>query len=365
MHNQVNPLLSGRIQEIRHNYLTQLAETSHSKIWSSVSENEHYFTITIVIPTRGCSWALSKNGGCSVCGYINDSSRENVIPVKRIKEELINLIIEAEYSKPLELQIFNSGSFFDETDVPEQLRSDILNLINRSGQIFKLSVECRPDFILKGKKAIENTIKRLSDIKLEIGIGLESSNNAILQDCWNKGTTLEEYETSLKYLHSKEVLVKSYIFIKPPFFNEQEAMRDAIKTISDAQKMGTDIISINPCNIQNGTLVYELFRKDEYQPPWLWTVLHLVKIANEIAPDTRIICDPTAAGKERGAHNCGKCDKIVLKLIKKAVQREKLPENFSEICSCYLNWEIIMNTPWESFRTRNLSRLRKLSPLKE
>ncbi|MCK5342523.1 MAG: archaeosine biosynthesis radical SAM protein RaSEA [Candidatus Heimdallarchaeota archaeon] len=365
MHKQVNPLISDRIQEIRHTYLTQVSDTSHSKIWSGVSEKEDYITVTIVIPSKGCSWALSDNGGCSVCGYVNDSSRENQIPVTKIEDELRRLIIEPKYNKPLELQIFNSGSFFDKSDVPEELRNTIIDLIKSSGQIIKLSIECRPEFILKEKKAIKETLKRLSKIKLEIGIGLESSNNAILLDCWNKGTTLEDYESSLIYLQSIGVQVKSYVFIKPPFLSEQEALRDSIKTVFDAKQMGTDVISINPCNIQNGTLIYELFRKDEYQPPWLWTVLHLIMIANEIAPNIEIICDPTAAGKERGAHNCGKCDKIVLKLIEKAVQREKLPDTFSEICSCYLNWEILMNTPWESFRTRKLSKLRKLNPLKE
>jgi radical SAM enzyme (TIGR01210 family) len=342
-----------------------MSDATHSKIWSSVSENENHFTVTVVIPSRGCSWALSENGGCSVCGYVNDSSRENIIPLKKISDEITQLIVDVKYDKPLELQVFNSGSFFDQNDVPEELRTTIINLIIKSRQVFKLSVECRPEYILKEKTIIEETLNRLSEIKLEIGLGLESSNNAILQDCWNKGTTLEVYKSSLSYLQSIGIFVKSYIFIKPPFLNEQEAFRDAIKTIFDAKEMGTDVISINPCNIQNGTLVYELFRKDEYQTPWLWTVLHLIMRANEFTPDGKIICDPTAAGKERGAHNCGKCDKTVLKLIEKAVQKEKLPEDLSKICSCYLNWEILMNTPWETFRTRRISKLRKLKPLKE
>ena len=140
MSNQVNPLLSSRIQEIRHSFLSQMFETSHSKIWSSVSESENYITVTVVIPSRGCSWALSEKGGCSVCGYINDSSRENLIPIKKISDELTRLIIETKHDKPLELQIFNSGSFFDQSDVPEELRTILINLIKKSGQIFKLSV---------------------------------------------------------------------------------------------------------------------------------------------------------------------------------------------------------------------------------
>ncbi len=365
MLNKTNPLLTRKIKGIRQDYLTHISDKSHAKIWSSVSEKENLLIITVLIPSRGCSWALSESGGCSVCGYVNDSSRENKIPIKLIKEELTRVIIDVEYTKPLELQIFNSGSFFDKDDVPEELRDLLIDLITQSGKVIKLSVECRPEYILKEKKVIEKLLKQLSNVSLEIGLGLESSNNAILQDCWNKGTTLENFKSSLEYLHSIGITVKSYVFIKPPFLNEQEALRDAIKTIIDAQHLGSDVISINPCNVQNGTLIYELFRKNEYQSPWLWTVLQVIKMSNELFPNSTIICDPTAGGKERGAHNCGKCDKLVLKLIEKAVQKEKLPENFSKICSCYSNWKILMNTPWETFRIHNLSKLRRLNPLRE
>ena len=77
-----------------------------------------------------------------------------------------------------------------------------------------------------------------------MGVGLESSNDTILRDCWNKGTTFQDYVKSVKILQSLGSSVKTYVFIKPPFLNEREALIDAIKTIIDAKEIGTNVISM-------------------------------------------------------------------------------------------------------------------------
>ncbi len=94
-------------------------------------------------------------------------------------------------------------------------------------------------------------------------------------------------------------------------------------------------------------------------------MLFIVKsICNEF-PDVDIICDPTAGGKQRGTHNCGKCDRIVLGLIEKVINKEKIPEDLSKICQCFSKWKILVESPIESLRLRNLSRLRRSDPLNE
>jgi radical SAM enzyme (TIGR01210 family) len=360
-----NDLLVSKIQDIRHQHLAQISTSQYPKIWSSVSENAESVTVTIVIPSRGCSWALSEYGGCSVCGYVNDSSRDRTVPIDTIIERLSELLLDTKYTKKIEIQIFNSGSFFDEKDVSTELRTKIIDLITDIPEVYKLAVECRTEYIIKGRKIIETTFEQLKGVILEIGIGLESSNNSILRDCWNKGTTLENYKESVNILRTIGVKIKSYIFLKPPFLTERDAIRDTILTIDEIAQIGTDVISINPCNVQNGTLVNELFHQNKYRPPWLWSVLHIIQAASKITPDTVIICDPSAAGKLRGAHNCGKCDKTVIPLLTKAINGEVIPSDLSQICSCYHKWELIISTPWEHLRIHNISKLQRLSPLRE
>lgn len=318
-----------------------------------------------MIPTRGCSWALSKNGGCSVCGYINDSSREHTIPSDRILNSIGDLIAKTKTSKPIELKIFNSGSFFDNKDVPQELKSQIIKLLKKNPSIRKLSVESRPEYLLENYDEIISYKNSLNPINLEIGIGLESSNNTILRDCWNKGFSFEDYKESVEKIRSQDIKIKTYVFVKPPFLTELEAINDTIQTIQDVFRIGTDIISVNPCNIQKGTLVDHLFKKDKYQPPWLWSILYIIQEVKKLLPELKIICEPSGAGKQRGVHNCGKCDKIVLTLIQKSIDNDPLPKDFSEVCSCFTKWKLLIDTPLEVFRSRNLSKLRKMDPLRE
>lgn len=357
----LNSHLSSIILKLRHEYLAR--QSDQSKLWGSFETGYNYNTITVVIPTRGCSWALSENGGCSMCGYINDSSRDQPIPSEQILAKIKTLLLENRGDKPIHLKIFNSGSFFDQWDVPKHLRDQLIALLQETPGVFRLSVESKTEYILAHFDLIKEITEQLAPMELEIGIGLESSNDTIIKDCHNKGTTLEAYKQSVQLLRPFGIRVKTYILIKPPFLTEIEAISDAIQTAMDAASIGTDVISFNPCNIQNGTLVDFLFRQDRYQPPWLWSVLHVVQVVRSLYPSLPLICDPIAPGKPRGAHNCGKCDSHVLEQIKRVL--ESIPEDLSEPCSCYQRWKRLVQTPIEIFRSRNLSQLRRSYPLED
>lgn len=101
----------------------------------------------------------------------------------------------------------------------------------------------------------------------------------------------------------------------------------------------TDVISINPMNIQRGTMVEGLWKKGQYRTPWLWTV---VKLLLASPTDVRTISSPTGGGKRRGAHNCGKCDRDILDAIEEfslSGQRKKLEHVMKKGCTCKLAWE--------------------------
>jgi len=367
----VNKALSEKIYSLRQDYLHTIT-FELPKLWGDIEKNEMRNTITIVIPSHGCTWALSEHGGCSVCGYVNDSSRSSDIPIKDIINKLDELLQSSENDKPLYVKIFNSGSFFDEQDVPLELRKSIIELLQKHDNCVQLDVESRSEYVIENISIIESMKHDLEPINLEVGLGLESSNNTILRDCWNKGMTYAEYKQALELLKDHDVKVKTYVFLKPPFLTEAESVADILHTVDEAISLGTDVISINPCAIQNGTLVNHLFKQDKYQPPWLWSVLFVVERIREKFPYIELICDPTAGGKQRGAHNCGRCDKIVLKLIQDIIQNNDIVgknndivSDHSQVCSCYSRWKTLMSSPLELLRKRNLSKLRNRIPLNE
>ena len=68
---------------------------------------------TIILRTRGCDWALGKTGGCSMCGYIQDSYKDTVPPEKilsQFKFALESKIHDIEHDdNSYVLEILNSG----------------------------------------------------------------------------------------------------------------------------------------------------------------------------------------------------------------------------------------------------------------
>ena len=136
---------------------------------------------------------------------------------------------------------------------------------------------------------------------------------------------------------------------KPPFMSEGDALQHGAKWIRDVAER-SDEISVNPMNIQNGTVIDRLFRANEYRPPWLWSLIQLIRdVHYDIHPTnsgngsedqvSRLIIHPTAGGKVRGAHNCGKCDEDVVAAIERYSVSGDIHDLDGLECSCQNIWK--------------------------
>jgi radical SAM enzyme (TIGR01210 family) len=279
----------------------------------------------IILPTIGCRWGRKE--GCIMCGYVYDAARE--IDQDKVVEEFkkaIEKLDGIEY-----LKIFTSGSFLDPGELSNNSIKKILKEV--PDNVKRLQIESRPEFI---KEGVLQKIKKSLDGELEIGIGLESANDRI-RDSINKGFSFDNFKKAVKICKKNGVLVKAYLLLKPPFLTEKEALEDAKESIKKAEKSGADRVSINPMNIQRGTLVERMWKSGEYRPPRLWSVVEVLKWASENA-SIPVLSHPTAAGKRRGAHNCGKCDSDVYKGIM-AYSTTRDAKHLELDCDCKNLWK--------------------------
>jgi radical SAM enzyme (TIGR01210 family) len=173
----------------------------------------------------------------------------------------------------------------------------------------RLLFESRPEFVTPATVAEALSVNE----NLEIALGLESSNDRVLRYSINKGFSRADYETAAKTIADAGIDLRTYVLLKPPFLTEAEAIADSKETIELASRF-SKTISLNPVNVQKGTLVEKLWRNWAYRPPWLWSVLDVLR--NSQRDGRRLVCEPTGGGKERGAHNCGKCDETILASLK-------------------------------------------------
>ncbi|RLI75319.1 TIGR01210 family radical SAM protein [Archaeoglobales archaeon] len=281
--------------------------------------------LTVILKTKGCYWA--RKGGCLMCGYIADSYPSSY-------EELIKQFEFAVGSKEFQvLKIFTSGSFFDVREIPERFRKYIYSKIDELN-VKKLIVESRPEFVT------QNVVTEISNLRfeVEVGIGLETADDFIREHCINKGFTFKDFERAAKLLKENDIRVKAYLLLKPPFLSEREAIEDSINSAIKIKNL-VDVVSLNPTNIHSNTYVERLWKLKLYRPPWLWSVVEVLRQVNK--KKIKIISDPVAAGKVRGTHNCGKCDKEVARAIRNFSLYQDV--NLLNVdCNCKELWEKVV-----------------------
>ncbi|NHK30304.1 MAG: TIGR01210 family radical SAM protein [Asgard group archaeon] len=302
--------------------------------------------LVIILNSKGCQWGLGSFGGCSICGYSNETT-ENITATDLINQT--KKVLEIFSKKNFQaIKIFNSGSFLDETEIPVEAQERIFNMINEFENISEIIVESRPEFVTK--KSLNRLTKILDENKqLEIGIGLESSNDFIRLNNINKGFLFTDYTKAVNIALKEEVRIRSYLLLKPPFLTEQEAIADTYQSVIDAIEAGSRSISINPVNIQSGTLVYDLWQNGLYRSPWFWSVRKVLKDAWETIRAKginhlvdRILCDPSGTGTYRGVHNCYKCNNQFIKSLKEYTVNQKLTSLDTITCSCYDLWQELL-----------------------
>lgn len=326
------PELCKLVSEIRKKSKLYRYDTSrYISSWTEkeVLNGEIVDALTIILRTRGCAWALES--GCSMCGYINDTVQ------KAVSDEDI-LMQFSEAMKNLKNQkivkIFTSGSFFDDGEISSFARKKMIEILADKAE--KISVESRLEYISDERLRPTIEICENKDAQLEVAVGLESANDAILEHSINKNIRFTDYLRAAEVLKENKVLVKTYLLVKPPFLTEKEAVMDALNSVRSIRDI-SNTISFNPVNIQNYTLVEHLWHRGEYEPPWLWSLVEILKESSKIT-NARLLSAPSGAGTKRGVHNCGKCDDTVLK----AVQNFSLYGNADVFgglhCDCKEEW---------------------------
>jgi len=235
------------------------------------------------------------------------------------------------------VKIYTSGSFFDPAEVPLPARNAFGTLVK--GKI--VIAETRPEFVIPESIAsFEEIVDDGShDIPLYIAIGLETSDDRIREKCINKGFSWEDFLRASKAARSAGAGVKAYLLLKPLFLTERESIEDTISSLGALRGI-SDMISLNPCSVQRGTELEYYWKRREYRPPYLWSVLSILSRARE-----HVVCDPLEGGRERGAHNCGLCDRSILQGIRDyslSGDKELIRGLLEMDCACREEWEFVL-----------------------
>ncbi len=293
-------------------------------------DGTHCTAATVIFRTRGCAWWWKS--GCTFCGYFNDV-RDDVTA-----DDLFAQWDEAkrrldDFEGCSMIKIYTSGTFFEDRENPPEWQDAILRETHE--RELHLVIEAQAQMCTPEK--ISWVAERHPGCT--VAIGLEAYDDTVLRFHVNKGFSTKQWHRSVEMLKDNGLRVKTYLLFKPPFMSEGDALRLTTKWVADVAPHSDDI-SVNPMNIQRSTVVDRLYRNREYRPPWLWSLIDMLENTHSETTDsgTRMIVHPTAGGKLRGAHNCGKCDEEVVAAIERYSVSADLRELDGLDCGCKAVW---------------------------
>jgi hypothetical protein len=303
-------------------------------------ESELLDCLTIIFKSGGCTWSR-----CRMCSYRHEryGAESCDALLSHLRAQLAWVIREHTLTDFRMVKIFTSGSFFDPAEVPPAFLLDV----SRAFRGKLVIAETRPEFVTE--EGLRTFIEGLDDgswkTPLYCAIGLETSSDPIREKCINKGFTFSDFTRAAKTARAAGAGIKAYFLFKPLFLTEREAMKDMETTIQDTRPYA-DLFSMNPCTVQRKTELEYYWKRGAYRPPYLWSVLTLLKNA-----PVHMTCDPLGGGQKRGPHNCGKCDYDLVKGIRDYSlngDRGLIEALLETECSCKAEWEYILarETPY-------------------
>jgi len=292
-------------------------------------------SLTVIFRSGGCAWRQ-----CLMCSYCNE--RYPAMDKGELAGRIVSQFawVRAHYTLedyPM-VKLYTSGSFFDPDEVPDEARTVLADALK--GKI--VIAETRPEFIETERIAefIAGLDDGTKDIPLYAAVGLETTNDFIREKSIRKGFSFSDFIDASSKARKGGAGVKAYLLAKPLFLTEKEALDDMISSVSEVAPYA-DIVSMNPCTVQNGTVLEWYWRRGAYRPAYLWSILTILAQAK-----VHVTCDPVGGGKERGPHNCGMCDENLVQGIRDfsfSGDRTLLEALLEEPCGCKEEWKFVLD----------------------
>lgn len=291
--------------------------------------------LTIIFKTSGCYWGM--RGGCTMCGYVYDRAA-SVPSADDLLKQLEFGLERASKKDRFMVKIFTSGSFLDLREIPSDVRTKILTRLSECDRVSYVLAETRPEFVTETNAS--ECARIMNKKPMEFAYGLETSSDLIRKNSINKGFSFETFKKACKIARKEGLYNKAYLLLKPPFLSEREAISDMIRSVDDVCDY-VETVSINLCNVQNGTFVEKMWERREFRPPWLWSIVEILKHCKEKHPNLYIMSDPVGAGAKRGPRNCKQCSCDVADMIRDFSLTQNIKTLSRVTCDCKERWETV------------------------
>jgi archaeosine synthase beta-subunit len=209
---------------------------------------------TVLLTNRECPWR------CVMCDLWRNTLTESV-PAGAIPAQIDSALRQLPQARAIKL--YNSGSFFDPRAIPVE---DYAPIAGRLRDFERVVVECHPSLV--GERCV--AFRDLLSGNLEVAMGLETAHPGVLEKL-NKRMTLEQFAQAAGFLRQREIDLRVFILVQPPFMQPEESLHWAQRSLDFAFDCGAIAASLIPTRGGNGAMEL-LAASGEFTPPRLKVV---------------------------------------------------------------------------------------------
>ncbi len=291
------------------------------------------------IPSFGCTHYF-KSGGCAMCGFNKEIEKykfREFSPLAIILlVKLFTLYAEAKISQEESridvLIIFMGGSFINEEELPAKAGDIIVDFFIES-DCKKLIIESRAEYVITRQTRLQQIVESAGKKKIEVAIGLESSNDKIRNKYIKKALTRHEYFEAVRIIKRVGAIVNTYVLIGSPFISRQEIVKSAIESVLFAWQAGSNVVSVETYCVQKGTAWADLFNAGKLKIPTLWDIIEVVKTINKVSPAWYLGKFSDRPEPIKVPENCLQCNAKVVNLLA-AIRKNHDLREFGSLPDC-------------------------------
>lgn len=311
---------------------------SHTATKYSLAEKRPVVRWTMMLPGAGCEYWKKTKGGCTMCGF--NASTEKYAHGRLYPAPFFRILYwlgerSVANIRPDELSIFNGGSFLNPNEIPAVFQRNLFESVARHDSLKRLMIESRCEYI--SHRSLHNALEALSGKKLKIAIGLESENDHTRNRLIRKGLSKTVFEETVRMSVDAGVDIQAYIFLKPVGLSEKEALEDTLKSIRYALSTGVAEIEISSAFVQPSTAMVDAYRRGEFRPPYLWSILEIIRQTQENGWPVSIGGFDDSPPPLAIPSNCPDCSFPIYNAIERFRQTRTL--DTIPNCLCKTNWE--------------------------
>jgi len=228
----------------------------------------------VILRSPGCTYDRKPGGGCTYCGFRHLTTEGRPVTTAEYVAQVTNALADhAGNSAILEIDIYNSGNFLNDAEVPAEARTEIFRLCSQLPTVRRIVAEARPEHVRLEKLT---ALRSATPIPIDLAIGLETYDDSI-RDRLQKGFSRDDFAQAVRVLSDAGIGLLAYLMLKPCEMTDEAALRDAVNAAEYVHGLGAKYglgvrIALEPTFVVPATPLAAEYLAGRYQPASLWLV---------------------------------------------------------------------------------------------